>query len=204
MTDVLILSSAPPETYARALTAVGLSYDCKFTGFSPENYRGLLLTGGGDVFPTLYGGKTPSLGVNLLRDKAELDALGTFTSLGLPVLGICRGIQIMNVFFGGTLKLISDHFSAAGDIFHPVSSEDFLSGTTEVNSSHRQCIDRVASGFSVCARAKDGCVEAIRRGNAFGVQFHPERMDDRAISAVYGAFAETIRSAPAGNFKPRG
>ncbi len=203
MLPVLVLSSDPPKTYADALNFVGLPFENKFPCFSAENYGGLLLIGGGDVFPRYYGGNIPFKDENVVRDQAEFIALRKFVDLRRPVLGVCRGMQAINVFFGGTLKQVANHRAEKGDIYHSVSSRDFLSGITEVNSYHRQAIDRVAAGFNVCAVGADGCAESIRNENVFGVQFHPERMDERAITAVYGTFLKEIKSISSRDFKPR-
>lgn len=162
---------------------------------------GLVLTGGGDVDPILYGGDPchPALrGVDRARDDFELDAVGTALSGGVPILGICRGLQLANVYFGGTLEadlspaLRPRHQSDNDEgIRHrvaitPDSHLARLCGGTDgvVNSSHHQAAAAVGKGLRIVARSDDGVPEALERdGSRNGsyvllVQWHPERMMD--------------------------
>lgn len=202
---------------------------------------GLLLSGGVDVDPHAYGSLPhPRLGeVDPARDAFELALVRAARTAGLPILGICRGMQLVNVAFGGTL--IQDipsqvagahqHEQVTTDI-EQASHEALLepdtdlhgivgAGTLRVNSFHHQGVDRVAEGFHVTARARDGVIEAMeRRGGAFFqcVQWHPERMGgDPATRSLFQAFLAAARlgavatptpsaeaSRPAAPAKPRG
>jgi putative glutamine amidotransferase len=165
---------------------------------------GLLLTGGEDVSPALYG-EPPheKLGdVDAARDAFEIALVTEARSRDLPIFAICRGIQVMNVAFGGSLvqdipseipgalehQLAVPHHESYA-LAHEVWLEpDSLLATLmrerlsdadscEVNSRHHQAIKRLAAGFKVSATAPDGIIEAIEDPAArfcLGVQWHPE------------------------------
>lgn len=146
----------------------------------------LLLPGGGDLEPWRYGqANAASRNLDPERDEAELALLQDFTAAGKPVLGICRGLQTVNVFFGGTLAQdIPGHGARGGaDGLHPVRRAPGtpmpLSGGW-VNSAHHQAADRLGSGLRAVQWAEDGVVEALRheRLPVWAVQWHPERLGD--------------------------
>ena len=158
----------------------------------------LVLCGGEDVEPGRYGepltySKTP----NLKRDAFEWKVLGAAVALGKPVFGICRGHQLINVFFGGTLyQDIKEEHGAAHPATHLVQVVDdgylkpiFQTSRQEVNSSHHQAVKKLAPGFTVAATALDGVIEAIENKslNIHGVQFHPERLqgNDPKFAALF-------------------
>lgn len=159
---------------------------------------GLLLSGGIDVSPITYGenpGKKCSL-FQMERDRAELCYLKTAQEEGIPTLGICRGMQLANVFFGGTLyQDLEEDFgssvihcpSEAGDpdFMHFIDVEEgilrraFGKDRFVVNSQHHQGIKKLGEGLRVTARSDDGLPEAVEAlGDWYfhGVQFHPERL----------------------------
>ena len=147
---------------------------------------GLLLCGGGDIEPWRYGQEnTDSYGLEPERDARELVLLDRFAAERKPVLGICRGMQLINVYFGGTLtQHRSGHSRSDGaDRLHRTRiSGGFLQilygEETIVNSAHHQCLDRVGGELQVTQWAPDAVVEGIchRRLPIWGVQWHPERM----------------------------
>ena len=160
--------------------------------------NGLLLTGGGDIHPEYFDQEWHSSlkYVNEDRDKLELPLCREAIESDLPVFGICRGIQIMNVAMRGSLY--QDVPSQLIDpLTHPAknSSEDSeheieiepnsrLCELVEkrgdkVNSAHHQAVDEIGEGFIVTARSTDGVIEAMEnpsRDFILGVQYHPERM----------------------------
>jgi putative glutamine amidotransferase len=155
---------------------------------------GLLLTGGGDVNPGFYGAvPVPEVyGVDSRRDAFEVALVVAAARAGLPVLGICRGTQILNVALGGTLHQHvpavtgRDHClrDRAHELVHDVSiaAGSLLAATAGaadigVNSLHHQAVDRVGAGLRIVAWADDGIVEGVESdgfGRFLGVQWHPE------------------------------
>ena len=156
---------------------------------------GLLLPGGGDMDPKFYGQeRIPACGEpNLLRDAAEPLLLRAFLAADKPVLGICRGIQVMNAVLGGDLYQDIKPFEhlphnghwakvhtvtvRRGTLLSRILGQD----TVLVNSQHHQAVDRVAPGFTLAALSEDGIVEAIEKPDAgfcLGVQWHPEWLSD--------------------------
>lgn len=115
------------------------------------------------------------------RDYPIVDA---FVKAGKPILAICGGLQVLNVYFGGTLnQLVPGHNDIPSGHRIRVAKDSFLysvyqAETVEVNSYHRQCALDVAPGFRVTAAAEDGTIEAIERDNIIAVQWHPEVMED--------------------------
>lgn len=159
---------------------------------------GLLLAGGGDVNPELYS-EPPHLTaerVDPIRDRFEMEAARWALRRDLPILGICRGMQLLNVATGGTLiqdiasqtdnPLRHSRPDAIDDPVHPVRIESdsrlaHVLGCTEVqvNTGHHQAAKQIAFGMRAVAWAEDGVIEAIEsedRHWVVGVQWHPEMM----------------------------
>lgn len=183
---------------------------------------GLVLAGGDDIDPARYGeDPIPELGpVNPPRDVAECRALGAAVERGIPILGICRGHQLLNVFFGGTLwqdiptgmtgALSHTQTTPWGSHHHEVRVEkgsrlERAIGREhlEINSFHHQAIREVAPALEVTARAEDGLIEAVESRDhpwIVGVQWHPERHEARAPDSdpnvrLFGAFADVVRES---------
>ena len=169
----------------------------------------LLLPGGGDLDPRLYGQEnTASRNLDPARDRREWELLETFTAAGKPVLGICRGMQSVNVFFGGTLAQdVPGHGKIRGeDRIHKIRSAPGIftrlwgkygkddPARFTVNSAHHQAVDRMGSGLAAQQWAEDGVIEALRhtRLPVWGVQWHPERLNAPAGSALFAAFMELL------------
>jgi putative glutamine amidotransferase len=186
-----------------------------------EPFDGLVLVGGGDVDPARYGatGNEHAYGVEPDRDALEIALLLAADRLGVPTLAICRGMQVMNVAFGGTLHGhlpdidgLLEHGVPVEDTrtIHPVEvvrgsrlqatiGEALLS----CSSHHHQGIDRVGEGLRVSGRSPDQLVEAIERDSPdadwsrwmVGVEWHPEdtAADDRAQRALFEGFVLMAR-----------
>ena len=193
---ILVLRENPPKTYKIALEKAGLSYDCEFLPKDYSAYFGLLLIGGGDILPAFYEKPVPSSDVNFIRDKAELSAIDYFFRRGLPILGICRGAQILNVYFGGTLKTVENHRGEDGSFkthFALSLCPSKLPDLT-VNSNHVQAIDELGKNGKPLMKAEDGTIEAVEfSDSAIGVQFHPERLKDEISALFFGEFSKKVK-----------
>jgi putative glutamine amidotransferase len=213
-------------SYLQALKNAGLVpillppvYDKSNSRETLDLVDGLLLTGGGDVDPEYYGSapKHDLRGLSRARDESEIALIHAAKEMHIPTLAICRGIQVMNVAFGGTLVqeigkdwpgALAHDGSTRTSRTHPVTLEpDSLIaravGSTdfEVNSLHHQSIDRLADELRITGRAPDGIVEAAESTDpdwwALAVQWHPEDLVDEPQSpdrGIFSAFAEQINS----------
>ena len=185
------------QNYTRAITAAG---GCVRFGGTSAGCDGLLLAGGGDMEPWRYGQEnTASRGLEPQRDAEELELLERFVSQGKPVLGICRGLQVINVAFGGTLAQdVAGHGQASGcDRFHRICGIPSPLGKVEiVNSAHHQAIDRLGSGLTAVQWSPDGIIEAVchRTCPVWGVQWHPERMPPWMAADLMGRFLNLCES----------
>jgi putative glutamine amidotransferase len=185
-----------------------------------DRLDGILLSGGVDVDPALYGQEPhPRLGrVNRRRDDFELALVREGLRRDVPILAICRGHQVLNVATGGTLvqdipSLVERHADHDGkgprwrrahrvDVTAPSRLRDILEQDAfSVNSIHHQAVDRVGEGLLVSARCpEDGIVEGLERPASrfvVAVQWHPESFWNRADSfqRLFDAHAEACRSA---------
>jgi putative glutamine amidotransferase len=163
-------------------------YDARKGAVQLKQMDGLLLTGGSDVAAEFLKQeiRDPTVldqDVDPARDRWEFDAIEKAIAQGLPILAICKGMQILNLALGGTLKLDIPGHKLPGMKDHDVQPlrNDAKSRHRfeKVNSSHHQAVDRVADGFEVEAWcATDDIIEQMRLRNypfAHAVQYHPER-----------------------------
>jgi putative glutamine amidotransferase len=189
-----------PTAYADAVRGNGGAAMLLPPGGSPaeaeavvDGVHGLLLTGGGDIEPVRYGAaRHPETGPGRPdRDAWELTLVTAALDRDLPVLGICRGLQVLNVARGGTLvQYLPDrvghegHRPIAGahgretvDVRPGTRLADLVGTRVEVAAHHRQAVDRLGDGLHVVATAADGTTEAVELPGAtwvLAVQWHPE------------------------------
>lgn len=142
-----------------------------------KNCDGIVFSGGGDIKYWFYSCFKIGFGNNALRDIFEYFAFNLIKDK--PILAICRGAQIVNVFMGGTLKDLNNAHVHIGesDVFHPIfcGKTSFL-----INSRHHQAIDKIASGFKVLGVYGD-VIEIAQNESIILCQYHPERLNDRII-----------------------
>jgi putative glutamine amidotransferase len=172
-----------------------------------ERLDGLILAGGGDIDPARYGDPPHEKSgyVRKFRDEAEFALLAAALDAGLPYLGVCRGLQVLNVALGGTLHQhlpdVVGHtgHSPAPGRFGPLPVTP-LPGTrlakvlgtdpVTVPHYHHQAVDRLAPGLTVSATAEDGTIEAVELDSGsftLAVQWHPEAAEDCAIFETFVA-----------------
>lgn len=171
---------------------------CLLSGIQPvlsdqiedeQHFDGLLLPGGGDIAPIFYHRKNRgSQNIHITEDIIQLLLFHRFFEQGKPILGICKGMQLINVALGGTLiqdlptKRLhaydnGDHYhntkALSGSLLHTLYGNNCIT-----NSAHHQAINKPASQLSVTQYALDGTIEAIEHLThpVIGVQWHPERM----------------------------
>lgn len=205
-----------PVRYLEAITGAGglpllvppVSAYIDDPALALDGFDGLCVIGGDDIDPQLYGevneGRT--IAPNRRRDVAELALLGEAQARDLPVLGICRGAQLLNVQRGGTLvQELGDvvdrslHLATPGTYQrHSIVTGlgalfDILGTETEVASHHHQGFSRIGDGLIVDGRAPDGVPEAVVDPEAsfcIGVVWHPEEDGDGSGKPLFVAFVE--------------
>lgn len=211
--------------YAAALESAGalpvllpLTDDRAVLAQLAQRLDGLLLSGGHDVDPERYGEELlPCCGpLSPAKDRMELGLLAEFLRLDKPVCGICRGLQVINVYFGGTLwqDLPTQHPTAVlhnqqppydlpvhavsiqpGGLLHTIVRRSQLA----VNSYHHQAVKVPGPGLTVEARSEDGLVEALSLPAArflLATQWHPENLcrTDRCSAAILQAFVQACQT----------
>lgn len=200
------------QNYSKWLTAVRDDLEVvEVAALSPEDARialkgadGLLLSGGADVDPARYGREDMRelCKIDSMRDEMEIALIHESRELRIPVLGICRGMQILNVAYGGTLvaDIPTQCSTSTEHRKTPETNEDSTHGVEmqpgtilrhyvgafegNVNSAHHQCVDQLADVFTPSAYSTDGIIEALEWGDAslggkpflYAVQWHPERL----------------------------
>ncbi|MDH6198388.1 putative glutamine amidotransferase [Mycobacterium frederiksbergense] len=223
---VPVVRDAMVETYfvdyAAAVARAGglpvlLSMECEPAAVV-SRIDGLILSGGADVDPRRYGA-TPgphATPVDPVRDEFEMAVLDAAWLRGIPVLGICRGIQLINVNRGGTLvaHLPADSGEAHSFLGYPRSHRahpvDLAEGSVphalygpriQVNSLHHQAVAEVGTGLTVTGRAPDGVIESVEALDApiVGVQWHPEMLS--GTDPLFGWLVDNARQHSTTNRK---
>ena len=213
-----------PEAYVEAVIAAGgmpvmLPGAGSLAKAAPyfRGIKGLVLAGGADIDPKHYNEEPqPMLGeITPDRDRFEMMLVETAVRKNIPVFGICRGMQVLNIACGGTviqhipssIQRPLKHFQAAPRWYptHKVQVEKssllgsiIKTGVIRVNSFHHQAVREVAPGFVVSAFSKDGVIEAIenpRHKFMLGVQWHPECMVEKSekTRALFDAFMSAVK-----------
>lgn len=211
--QALILAGASP-----VLLPLGISESA--LGELTERLDGLIFTGGGDVHPERYGSAMhPKVSyVDEDRDRVEIQLLQQAVAKRLPFLGICRGLQVINVALGGSLyeDILDQHPGAQKHDYFPGYPRNYLAhlvqieagsqmaqilgmDSIQVNSLHHQGIRRLATGLKATAIAPDGVIEAVEKDDyPFGlaVQWHPEWLGEHLVMrSLFAAFVESVGSA---------
>lgn len=201
-----------PAEYAEAVAACG-GIPLLIPYLAEENLRdlldqcqGLLLSGGQDIAPERYGClPIPECGQpDPNRDEVELKLFRLAEARKLPILGICRGIQLINTALGGTLSQdVPGHRDTVhsitvtpGSLLHPATED-----SCTVNSYHHQVLDILGRGLKVIARGDDGVIEAVESTEypfLLGVQWHPERSLIREGNAISRKIIESFIRTAAG------
>ena len=171
-----------------------------------DNLDGLLLTGGTDIDPKHYGeepehyGKTSATDLfpyEPMRDEFEFGLLDAVGETSLPVLGICRGYQVINVHAGGSLNQHVPEHAAFDQTITTRSHEVFFENgselsrlygsKSEVNSFHHQTVNRLGEGLEATAYAKDGAIEGLEHTDLpiLSVQWHPEMLPTRPTDPIF-------------------
>lgn len=216
-TVAVLVGREPAERYSvhrgyiDALWAVGAvalvvpagpGADIEHTLEATQQTDGVLITGGGDVDPGVYGGPDSALlqQVDPDRDTVEAAVVAQAREAGRPVLGICRGVQLLAAALGGTLVQdlveagLGGHWEEERQYepVHRVSADPSslaalaLAGATRVNSIHHQAVADPGPGLQATAWGDDGVIEAVEAELLLGVQWHPERLfasDRRHLAA---------------------
>lgn len=188
----ILLSPKPgaEKAYADAVELGGGIATVKYCPEFSDEYDGLILCGGNDINPSLYGEEiNGATDIDYKRDEAEMKLAKAFIDAKKPVLGICRGYQLLNVLFGGSLiqhlENTESHRSKTKiDRVHNITLKEasvlkklYKNDEILVNSVHHQAIARVGENLNVTAMC-DNVIEAFQHEflPVLGVQFHPERM----------------------------
>lgn len=187
---ILISGRQKLEAYADAVESLGAVAVAEYLPKDDGSYDALMLAGGNDIDPAIYGEEiNGAVNIDEDRDECDLALIESFISSGKPIMGICRGYQLLNAYFGGTLcqHIPTTEIHTSTDTLvktHTVTAEGGIcralyGGSFVVNSYHHQAIERLGDGLVVTASA-DGMIEAIEHKTLkiFGVQWHPERMID--------------------------
>lgn len=200
-----VLLSLPDDggkNYIRAFSESGLDV-CG--GYLTEDLScdALVLCGGGDIAPFYYGEKENGADPpDKERDKCEMHLFEKYHRARKPIFGICRGIQLINVFMGGSLiqdiRYVKEHKYDGKDKYHEITNLpdtpafSLFGENIVVNSAHHQACKKIAKGLFVMQKHQDGTVEGIYGDNILGVQWHPERVNNYSGEKIIGYFKKMV------------
>ena len=209
---ILLSAKGSKEVYVEAVELAGGIPVAEYCPTYAEEYDGLILCGGADVEPHHYGQPVAgSINMEPERDAAEFQLIEAFIQAGKPIFGICRGCQILNIYFGGTLH--QDIPTKAQHRLDPklpylvhsvVANDPLLEGLYGrefvINSCHHQAVDKLGEGLRITARCpEDQVVEGFTHETlpVFAVQWHPEKLSGSwlrqdAVNGI-GLFEHFIR-----------
>ena len=183
-----------------------------------ENVDGIIMTGGSDIHPFRYNEEPiPNIGdINEDRDNFDFTLIKYAVEMNKPIFGICRGIQVINVYFGGSLiqdiqtQKNSNILHSQKAPYHIATHKiqitkdsiiyDMFGESYEVNSFHHQAIEKLAKDFKVTSTAKDGIIESIeykkKDSLIFAVQWHPELMSSKNVKMqnIFDMFIDVCNS----------
>ncbi|MDP3437187.1 MAG: gamma-glutamyl-gamma-aminobutyrate hydrolase family protein [Bacteroidales bacterium] len=219
-------STSAPLTYVESVIRAGgvplvlpITLDPAIMAQMLDRVDGLIMTGGEDIDPLKWFGEEPVPGMGEIvpaRDSFDIALIRMAVGRGMPLLGICRGHQLLNVAFGGTLyqdipsqvKGSSVKHSQKAPRYYGTHTINIEKGSllnkqiglekVAVNSYHHQAVKDVAPGFKVTARSVDGIVEAMEKigsTKVFSVQFHPEGFTASNIDTFLGIFQHLVKEA---------
>lgn len=201
------------ENFINALSPLGAEGYAVLEETDYSKYDGLILPGGADISPDLFGEENHgSRRIERDRDVRQLEILNHFLAAGKPVLGVCKGHQLLNVAYGGTVCQHIPEYEAHqwvekdqahGSYCIPGCFLERLYGASfPVNSAHHQALGRIAEGFTVIQYSDDGVIEAMVHNTLplIGLQWHPERMTGKHLRAdtvngdkIFDFFLKLIR-----------
>lgn len=168
-----------------------------------KNCNGLVIAGGKDVDPYFYNQDNTASDCEPFEvDQMDIDAIEIAQKNAIPIFGICRGLQIINVALGGSLKQDIPNHSLSSDtnrlkghlinIEKDTNLHELFGSSVEVNSYHHQAIDKLAPSLKMCAQSEDGIIEAVEAENIIAVQWHPERMTTQeSTKALFKFFVDS-------------
>ena len=201
---ILLSINSKKENYINAVEKCGGIAVAQYCPELSTEYDGLVLCGGSDMDPKYFNEEIDgSVNIDANRDEAEIALAKAFAEKKKPIMGICRGCQLLNVVFGGSLyqdiSNSNEHCSFSDyDLVHKISVDkgnflyDMYGGEFFVNSFHHQAVKKLGDGFDIMGITPDNkTIEGIvhRELPVFGVQWHPERMcfDNKREDTVDGS-----------------
>ncbi|MDE5937659.1 MAG: gamma-glutamyl-gamma-aminobutyrate hydrolase family protein [Lachnospiraceae bacterium] len=202
----VLIAGRPADTknYENTIKSLGVSCFVSLDPRQADAATHLLLPGGGDITPAFFGQTDRgSLHIDTELDILQFDILARFAAQKKPVLGICKGLQLINVHFGGDviqhIDTAENHKWVGRDQFHYVfhcdlGRRDFFyqlyGSSSKVNSAHHQAVNRTGEGLVPVCRAGDNVIEGLIHTALpiLAVQWHPERLPDGAGESLFSYF----------------